>query len=84
MILILIAESDAKAIAIQQEPLDSLAKAALGNRRVLDHLLAKQGGICAMANTTYCTWINTSGKVETQLYKITKQAVHPKKVTLST
>ena len=32
-------------------------------------------------NTTYWIWIDTSGKIETQLHKITKQASCLKKVT---
>ena len=36
-----------------------------------------------MANTICCTWINTSGEVETQLHKITEQATWLMKVTAS-
>ena len=67
LIFIVIAKSATKATVIQQKPLDSLAKAGF------DYLLAKQGGSCAMVNTTICTWTNTSGKVETQLCKITNK-----------
>lgn len=28
--------------------------------QALDYILAKEGGVCAMANTTCCTWINIS------------------------
>ena len=73
------AASAAKAIAC----LESLAKAALDDRIALDYLLAEQGGVYAVANTTCCTWINTSGKAETQLHKITEQATWLKKVTPS-
>jgi len=45
----------------------------LDNDIVPDYLLAEQGGICAIANTT-CTWLNASGEVEIQLHKIRKQA----------
>ena len=48
------AESAAKAIAAQQKYLDSLAK-VLDNRIALDYLSAKQGGVCAVANTSCCT-----------------------------
>jgi len=40
----------------------------------LDPLSAEQGGVCVLANSTCCTRINTSGKVETQLRKIPEQA----------
>nr|XP_044611139.1 syncytin-A-like isoform X2 [Equus asinus]XP_044611140.1 syncytin-A-like isoform X2 [Equus asinus] len=45
--------------------------------------VAEQGGVCAVANTICCTWINTSGEVETQLHKITEQATWLMKVTAS-
>uniref|UniRef100_A0A9L0JZR6 Uncharacterized protein n=1 Tax=Equus asinus TaxID=9793 RepID=A0A9L0JZR6_EQUAS len=44
---------------------------------------AEQGGVYGVANTTSCTWINTPGKVEIHLLKITHQAIWLKKVTLS-
>jgi hypothetical protein len=40
----------------------------------LDFLLAKQGGICAKANTSYCTYINTSGILEECADYILQQA----------
>lgn len=58
-----IADSTAKTRAAQQI-LRPLAKV------VLDYLLADPGDICAVAKTTFCTWINTSGVAETQLHKI--------------
>ena len=78
-----ITESAAKAIAAQQKLLDSLAKVILDNRIVLNYLLAEQGGVCAVANATCCTWISTSAEVETQLHKATEQATWLKKVTPS-
>ena len=69
-----IAESTAKAIAVQQQSLDFLAKVVLDNKIVLGYLLDEQGGVWVVANITCCTWINTSGEAETQLHKITEQA----------
>ena len=77
------AESTAKAIDAQEKSLDSLAKVVLDNRIALDYLLADQGGFCAEANATCCTWVNASGEVETQLHKITEQATWLKKATPS-
>lgn len=36
-----------------------------------------------MASTTYCTWIDTSGEVETLLHKIIEQTSWLKKMTSS-
>lgn len=45
----------------------------------LNYLLAEQRCVCAMANTTCYTWINTSGEFETYLNKITEQTTWLKK-----
>lgn len=67
-----IADSTAKTIAAQQRSLDTLANTVFDNRLALDYLLAEQGDICAVANTTCCTsW----GEGETQLHKVTNQAI---------
>ena len=78
-----IAESAAKTIAAQQKSLYSLAKVVLNNRIALYYLLAEQGDVCAVANTTCYTWSNTSGEVETQLHKVSEQGSWFKKVTTS-
>ena len=54
-------EFTAKAIVAQKKSLDFLAKVVLDNRVALDYLLAEQGGVCAIANTSCYTWIHTSG-----------------------
>jgi uncharacterized lipoprotein YmbA len=46
----------------------------MDHRLVLDFLLAKQGGVCAMANTSCCIYINTSGIVEECADYILQQA----------
>ena len=43
-----------------QKSLDCLFKVTLNNHLPLDYLLAEQGGVCAIANTSFCTYINTS------------------------
>lgn len=50
------AESAAKA-----KSLDSLAKVVL-NKITFNYLLAEQG-VCALASTTYCSWMTLLGKV---------------------
>lgn len=66
--------ANSKAIAFHQLSLDSLTNVVLDNCIALDYLLAEQG-VCAIANTTCCTLINISGKVEIQLHKI-REHVH--------
>jgi hypothetical protein len=46
-----------------QKSLNSLAEIVLDHCLALDFLLAKQGGVCALANTSCCTYWNTSGAV---------------------
>ena len=53
------AKSAVKTIAAQQISLDSLAKVVLDTRTVLGSLVAEQGGVSAVANTTGCALINT-------------------------
>ena len=68
-----IAEDTAKSIAAQQTSLNSLARVVLDNRIALDFLLAKQR-LCAVAHPTCCTYVNTSGEVETQVNRIIEKA----------
>ena len=68
------ANSVAKTLAGQEKFLDSLVKFIPDNRMALDYLLAEKGAVCVGANSTSYTWINTSGKIETQLRKITEEA----------
>ena len=42
------------------------------NRTVLNYLLAEQGGICAIAMTSWCIWVNNSGIKEIQIQEIKK------------
>lgn len=62
-ILATITEASTKAIVAQQKSLGFLAKMVLDNKIALNYLLAEQGGVSALANTSYCTWINTSGTI---------------------
>ena len=51
-----IAEKITKSIATQQTSLNSLAQVIIDTRVALDFLLAKQGVICAIAQTICCTF----------------------------
>lgn len=72
LILEIVVEFIAKAIAAHQRSLDALAKGVLDNRIALNYLLA-----------VIDNWITTSGEVKTQLHKVTKQAIWLKKMTSS-
>jgi cysteine sulfinate desulfinase/cysteine desulfurase-like protein len=58
--------SDQVGLAIKdmQRSLSSLVCMVMDHCLALDFLLAKQGRVCAMANTSCCTYVNTSGIVE--------------------
>jgi hypothetical protein len=68
--------SDQVGLAIKdmQRSLSSLACMVIDHRLALDFLLAKQGGVYAIANTSCCTYINTSGIVEEHADYILQQA----------
>jgi hypothetical protein len=68
--------SDQVALAIKdlQRSLLSLAYMVMDYCLALDFLLAKQGGVCAIANTFCCTYINTTGIVEECVDYILQQA----------
>ncbi|XP_035870069.1 endogenous retrovirus group V member 2 Env polyprotein-like [Phyllostomus discolor] len=53
---------------------DALAKVVLGNRTALDYVLAEQGGVCVVAGTACCMYINSSSAVETHSAAIRQQA----------
>lgn len=55
----------AKALTAQEKSSDALAKVILSKMTALGYLLAEQGGICAVTNTTCYTLINTSREVKT-------------------
>jgi hypothetical protein len=65
------------AIKDMQRTLSSLACMVMDHCLALDFLLAKQGGVCAIANTSChykITYINTSGIVEEHADYILQQA----------
>jgi hypothetical protein len=68
--------SDQVGLAIKdmQRSLSSLACMVTDHHLALDFLLAKQGGVCAIANTSCYTYINTSGIVEKRADYILQQA----------
>ena len=45
----------------------------LGNYIALNLLLASQGQFCVIYNTSFSTWINTTGKVELLIMSLKKK-----------
>lgn len=44
------------------------------NHIALDYLLASQGGVCTLANTSCCFYINSTGQIEADVQTILKHA----------
>lgn len=61
------------AIKAQQEEISSLSQVALQNRMALDLLLAAQGGVCTVINTSCCLYVDQSGRISADLEEIGKQ-----------
>jgi hypothetical protein len=61
------------AIENQQKSIDSLVAVVLQNRKVLDLLIAAQGGTCAILNETCFLYINMTSKVEENLKFLKKK-----------
>jgi hypothetical protein len=78
--------SDQVGLAIKdmQRSLSSLACMVMDHCLALDFLLAKQVGICAMASTSCCTYINTSGIVDKCADYILQQAKWLREQSLET
>jgi hypothetical protein len=72
------------AIKDMQRSLSSLARMVKDHRLALDFLLAKQGGVCAIANTSCCTYINTSGILQEHADYILQQAKWLREQSLET
>lgn len=69
------------AIRAQQEEIGSLAKVVQQNRMALDLLLASQGGVCTVINTSCCVYLDQEGRVTTDLEGIWEQTKQLHKVT---
>nr|XP_023414955.1 uncharacterized protein LOC104846770 [Loxodonta africana]XP_023414956.1 uncharacterized protein LOC104846770 [Loxodonta africana] len=68
------AEDAGQGLTALHTALDSLANQVLDHRLALDYLLAKRGGVCAIANTSCCLYINPSRKVEVRIQKLLNRA----------
>ncbi|NWI66617.1 ERVV2 protein, partial [Todus mexicanus] len=55
------------AIQALQIEASSLSQVVLRNRMALDFLLASQGGVCTVINTSCCVYVDRSGGISTDL-----------------
>lgn len=60
--------------------LNALAVVVTNDRMAPDVLLAGQGAVYAIPNTSCCTWSNASGQVERSIQKLKEKAVWLSKV----
>ncbi|NWT80695.1 ERVV2 protein, partial [Lanius ludovicianus] len=58
--------ADAISASLQEE-VDSLSHAVMQNKIVLNFILAAQGGVCAIVNTTCCSYVDQSGRIKKDL-----------------
>ena len=61
------------AVAALQEEVSEIAKLTTQNRMALDMLLASQGGVWTVTNTSCCVYVDRSGRISTDLNEIWKQ-----------
>ncbi|NXW39238.1 ERVV2 protein, partial [Phaetusa simplex] len=55
------------AIKALQMEVSSLSEVVAQNRLALDLLLASQGGVCTVINTSCCMYVDQSGRISTDL-----------------
>lgn len=53
-----------QSLSERQESLNSLANVVLSNQMALDYLLASEGRVCAVTNTSCCMYINNSHQLQ--------------------
>ncbi|CAM4628403.1 unnamed protein product [Lepidochelys olivacea] len=64
----LMANATADALSALQIELNQLSQTTLQNRLALDYLLANQGGVCALVNSSCCVFVNQHHRVETDIF----------------
>lgn len=65
-------QQTANATSALQEEVDSLSHAVMQNRTALNSILATQKGVCAIINTTTCSFVDQGGKVKKDVDEIWK------------
>uniref|UniRef100_A0A8C0GK31 Envelope protein syncytin-Car1 n=1 Tax=Chelonoidis abingdonii TaxID=106734 RepID=A0A8C0GK31_CHEAB len=78
----IMANSTADALSALQGEVFQLSQTVLQNQLALDYLLANQGGVCALVNSSCCVFIKQHQQVETDIHAIRKQAASFHRITL--
>uniref|UniRef100_A0A8C3S7F3 Envelope protein syncytin-Car1 n=2 Tax=Chelydra serpentina TaxID=8475 RepID=A0A8C3S7F3_CHESE len=68
------ANATADALSALQTEVTQLSRTSLQNRLALDYLLANQGGVCALVNSTCCVFVNQHRRVEADIHTLMHQA----------
>ncbi|NXH77365.1 ERVV2 protein, partial [Hydrobates tethys] len=64
----ILGNNTADAIMALQEEVLQLSKITRQNRMALDTLLASQGGICTIINTSCCMYVDESGRISADVW----------------
>ncbi|CAM5098636.1 unnamed protein product [Eretmochelys imbricata] len=70
----LMANATADALSALQIEVTQLSQATLQNRLALDYLLANQGEVCALVNSSCCVFVNRHHRVEMDIHILMQQA----------
>ncbi|CAM5081993.1 unnamed protein product [Eretmochelys imbricata] len=80
----LMANATADALSALQIEVTQLSQTTLQNRLALDYLLANQGGVCALVNSSCCVFVNQHHRVETDIHILKQQAALFHHISLDT
>ncbi|CAM4591444.1 unnamed protein product [Caretta caretta] len=78
------ANATADALSALQIEVTQLSQTTLQNCLALDYLLANQGGVCALVNSSCCVCVNQHHRVETDIHILEQQAALFHHISLDT
>ena len=73
-------ERVAKALAVSQDQLDSVAEVVLQNKRGLDLVTAEKGRLCLFLNEKCCFYVNQSEIVRDMAQQLREQIIKSRKI----
>ncbi|CAM4643954.1 unnamed protein product [Lepidochelys olivacea] len=78
------ANATADALSALQIEVTQLSQTTLQNCLALDYLLANQGGVCVLVNSSCCVFVNQHHRVETDIHILKQQAALFHHISLDT